>query len=65
MAKRKKTKGQTMIYKTVHRKLKIEWGAWTGMTNNDLQNSTQEPTDRVSNMNGNDKLWFTKQNTET
>jgi hypothetical protein len=24
MAKRKKTKGQTMIYKTVHRKLKIE-----------------------------------------
>jgi len=24
MAKRKRTKGQTMIYKTIHRKLKIE-----------------------------------------
>jgi hypothetical protein len=24
MAKRKKTKGQTMMYKTIHRKLKIE-----------------------------------------
>jgi hypothetical protein len=24
MAKRKRTKGQTMIYKTLHRKLKIE-----------------------------------------
>jgi len=24
MAKRKKTKGQTMIYKTLHRKLEIE-----------------------------------------
>jgi hypothetical protein len=25
------------------------------MTKNDLQNSTQKPKDRVSNMNGNDK----------
>ena len=54
-----------MIYKTVHRNLKIEWGTWTGMTNNDLQNSTQEPKDRVGNMNGNDKQWSTKQYTGT
>ena len=54
-----------MIYKTVHSNLQIEWGTWTGMTNNDLQNSTHKPKDRVRNMNGNDKQWSTKQYTET
>ena len=54
-----------MIYKTVHRNLNREWGTWTGMTINDQQNSTQKPKDRVSNMNGNDKQWSTKQYTKT
>ena len=54
-----------MIYKTVHRNLKIEWRTWTAMTNNDLQNSAQKPKDRVGNMNGNGKQWSTKQYTET
>ena len=49
-----------MIYKTVHRNLKIEWGTWTGMTNNDLQNGTHKPKDRVTNMNGIDKQCPTK-----
>ena len=54
-----------MIYKTVYRNLNIEWGTWTGMTNNDLQNSTQKTKDKVRNMNGNDKHWSTKKYTET